>query len=146
LSQGQQSLAQTFMNESGEIDTALINQTRDLTGIAATQTDLDMGLRQNFQQISTAFDDQGQLIQNSVDENGNTIMRQMDTNGNLMLRAMDVQGNDLGSKVIDVNDSVRRLQGITRKQGASMQMGQLSPASQMAAPVEGFASPFTTTG
>ena len=147
LAEGQQSLAQTFMNESGEIDTALINQTRDLAAVAATQTDLDMGMRQNFQQISTAFDDQGQLIQNSVDESGNSIMREMDASGNLMLRAMDAQGNDLGSKVINVNDSVRRLQGLTRQQGANMQMGQLSPASQMSAPApaSGFASPFTTT-
>ena len=142
---GQTSLARTFMNESGEIDTALVNQTRDLAGLAATQTDLDMEVRQNFQQIYNAFDDQGMLIENSVDANGNNIMRQMDDNGFLMLRAMDAQGNDLGSKVIDVNDSVRRLQGLTRQQGANMQMGQLSPASQMVAPVDGFASPFTTT-
>ena len=142
---GQTSLARTFMDESGEIDTALVNQTRDLAGLAATQTDLDMEVRQNFQQIYNAFDDQGMLIENSVDANGNNIMRQMDDNGFLMLRAMDAQGNDLGSKVIDVNDSVRRLQGLTRQQGANMQMGQLSPASQMVAPVDGFASPFTTT-
>lgn len=142
---GQTSLARTFMNESGEIDTALVNQTRDLAGLAATQTDLDMEVRQNFQQIYNAFDDQGMLIENSIDANGNNIMREMDDNGFLMLRAMDAQGNDLGSKVIDVNDSVRRLQGLTRQQGANMQMGQLSPASQMIAPVDGFASPFTTT-
>lgn len=144
---GQQALAQTFMNESGEIDTALINQTRDLAAIASTQTDLDMDMRQNFQQLSTAFDDQGQLIENSIDANGNSIMREMDANGNLMLRAMDAQGNDLGSKVINVNDSVRRLQGLTRRQGANMQMGQLSPASQMSSPMpaSGFANPFTTT-
>lgn len=142
---GQTSLARTFMNESGEIDTALVNQTRDLAGLAATQTDLDMEVRQNFQQIYNAFDDQGMLIESSIDANGNNIMREMDDNGFLMLRAMDAQGNDLGSKVIDVNDSVRRLQGLTRQQGANMQMGQLSPASQMVAPVDGFASPFTTT-
>ena len=145
LATGQQSLAQTFMDESGQIDTALIMQARDLAGIASTQTDLDMGLRQNFQQISTAFDDQGQLIQNSVDANGNSIKREMDDNGMLMLRAMDAQGNDLGSKVIDVNDSVRRLQGLTRRQGANAQMGQLSPALQEPEASSGFATPFTTT-
>lgn len=147
LVSGQQDLAQTFMNESGQIDTALINQTRDLAAVAATQTDLDMGMRQNFQQISTAFDDQGQLIQNSVDESGNTIMRQLDDNGNLMLRAMDAQGRDVGSKIINVNQSVAQLQNLSRQQGANMQMGQLSPASQMSSPVpaSGFANPFTTT-
>lgn len=142
---GQTSLARTFMNESGQIDTALVNQTRDLAGLAATQTDLDMKVRQNFQQIYNAFDNQGMLIENSIDANGNNIMREMDDSGFLMLRAMDAQGNDLGSKVIDINDSVRLLQSLTRQQGANMQMGQTSPASQMVAPVDGFASPFTTT-
>lgn len=145
LATGQKSLAQTFMDESGQIDTALIMQARDLAGIASTQTDLDMGLRQNFQQISTSFDDQGRLIQNSVDANGNSIKREMDDNGMLMLRAMDAQGNDIGSKVIDVNDSVRRLQGLTRRQGANAQMGQLSPALQEPEASSGFASPFTIT-
>lgn len=142
---GQQNLANTFMTESGEIDTALVNQTKDLAGIAATQTDLDMGMRQNFQQLSSAFDDQGQLIQNSVDENGNTIMREMDQNGNLMLRALDATGRDMGSKIINVNQSMYDLQNLQRKQGSNMSMGNLSPASQGSVPTGGFASPYTTT-
>ena len=143
--EGQSNLANTFMNESGEIDASLVNQTRDLAAIAATQTDLDMNHRQNFKQLSTAFDDQGQLIQNSVDESGNTIMREMDQNGNLMLRALDATGRDMGSKIINVNESVSDLQNLQRVQGANMSMGNLSPASQGAVPTSGFASPFTTT-
>ena len=139
VSEGQQQLVNTFMNESGQIDTALINQARDLANVASTRTDLDMGLRQNFQQISTAFNGQGQLIPNSVDENGNTILRQMDDNGNLMLRAMDPRGRGVGSKVINLNDSVRQLRGLTLQSGGNGQMGQLSPANS------GFTSPFTTT-
>tara|TARA_R110000796_G_scaffold199046_1_gene315318 strand:+ start:626 stop:1912 length:1287 start_codon:yes stop_codon:yes gene_type:complete len=139
VSEGQQQLVNTFMNESGQIDTALINQARDLANVASTQTDLDMGLRQNFQQISTAFNGQGQLIPNSLDGNGNTILRQMDDNGNLMLRAMDPRGRDVGSKVINLNDSVRQLRGLTIQSGGNGQMGQLSPANS------GFTSPFTTT-
>jgi hypothetical protein len=145
LAEGQQNLANTFMTESGEIDTALVNQTKNLAGIAATQTDLDMGMRQNFQQLSGAFDDQGQLIQNSVDENGNTIMREMDQNGNLMLRALDATGRDMGSKIINVGQSMQDLQGLQRKQGSNMAMGNLSPASQGSVPTSGFATPFTTT-
>jgi hypothetical protein len=139
VSEGQQQLVNTFMNESGQIDTALINQARDLADVASTRTDVDMGLRQNFQQISTAFNGQGQLIPNSVDGNGNTILRQMDDNGNLMLRAMDPRGRGVGSKVINLNDSVRQLRGLTLQSGGNGQMGQLSPASS------GFTSPFTTT-
>ena len=145
LTDGQNSLAQTFTNESGQIDSALINQTRDLAAIASTQSDLDMNQRQNFKQLSTAFDDQGQLIQNSVDESGNTIMREMDQNGNLMLRALDATGRDMGSKIINVNQSVFDLQNLQRVQGANMSMGNLSPASQGSVPTSGFASPFTTT-
>lgn len=145
LVDGQQNLANTFMTESGQIDTALINQTKNLAGIAATQTDLDMGMRQNFNQLSQAFDDNGQLVQNSIDANGNTIMREMDQNGNLMLRALDAQGRDMGSKIINVNESVGALQELQRKQGANMSMGNLSPASQGTVPTGGFASPFTTT-
>jgi hypothetical protein len=145
LAEGQQSLANTFMTESGEIDTALVNQTKNLAGIAATQTDLDMGMRQNFQQLSSAFDDQGQLIQNSVDENGNTIMREMDQNGNLMLRALDATGRDMGSKIINVGQSMQDLQNLQRKQGSNMAMGNLSPASQGSVPTGGFMTPFTTT-
>lgn len=139
VSEGQQQLVNTFMNESGQIDTALINQARDLANVASTRTDVDMGLRQNFQQISTAFNGQGQLITNSVDGNGNTILRQMDDNGNLMLRAMDPRGRGVGSKVINLNDSVRQLRGLTLQSGGNGQMGQLSPANS------GFTSPFTTT-
>lgn len=145
LAEGQQNLATTFMTESGEIDTALVNQTKNLAGIAATQTDLDMGMRQNFQQLSSAFDENGQLIQNSVDQNGNTIMREMDQNGNLMLRALDATGRDMGSKIINVNQSMKDLQGLQRKQGSNMSMGNLSPASQGSVPTGGFATPFTTT-
>ena len=145
LTDGQNSLAQTFLNESGQIDLALLNQTRDFAAIASTQTDLDMTQRQNFKQLSSAFNDQGQLIQNSVDESGNTIMREMDQNGNLMLRALDATGRDMGSKIINVNESVYDLQNLQRVQGANMSMGNLSPASQGALPTSGFASPFTTT-
>jgi len=142
---GQQNLANTFMNESGEIDAALVNQTKNLAGIAATQSDLDMGMRQNFNQLSQAFDDNGQLIQNSIDANGNTIMREMDQNGNLMLRAMDAQGRDMGNKIINVADSVGQLQQLQRKAGANISMGNLSPTSQGVIPTGGFASPFTMT-
>ena len=145
IQEGQANLANLFTTESGEIDAALINQTKNLAGIAATQSDLDMGMRQNFNQLSQAFDDNGQLIQNSIDQNGNTIMREMDQNGNLMLRAMDAQGRDMGNKIINVADSVGQLQALQRKAGANISMGNLSPTSQGAIPTGGFASPFTTT-
>jgi hypothetical protein len=147
LAAGQDSLTQAFSDGMGGIDTKLVTQTRDLANIAATQTDLDMGMRQNFNQLGQAFDDNGQLIKNSIDANGNTIMREMDTSGNLMLRAMDAQGRDLGSKVINVNESVSQLGELQRRMGGNVNMGQLSPATQMSggAQLGGFAQPYTTT-
>jgi len=147
LAAGQETLTQAFSDGMGGIDTKLVTQTRDLANIAATQTDLDMGMRQNFNQLGQAFDDNGQLIKNSIDANGNTIMREMDTSGNLMLRAMDAQGRDLGSKVINVNESVSQLGELQRRMGGNVNMGQLSPATQMSggAQLSGFAQPYTTT-
>lgn len=145
LAESQQRLSDTFLTESGEIDAALVNQTKNLAGIASTQSDLDMGMRQNFYQLSTAFDENGQLIQNSVDANGNTIMRELDESDNLMLRALDAQGREVGTKIIDVNESLGQLSRLQRKQGSNMAMGNLSPASQGDVPTGGFTSPFTTT-
>lgn len=127
------------------MDVNSINQAKDLAAIAATQGDLDMGMRQNFNQLSQAFDDNGQLISNSVDEQGNTLSRAIDQNGNLLLRSFDVTGNEIGNKVIDINRSLYELGNLQRVTGANQSMGNLSPASQGDIPTGGFMSPFTMT-
>lgn len=141
FAQLQQSMAGGFQN----MDANSINEAKDLAGIAATQSDLDMGMRQNFKQLSTSFDQNGALIANSVDEQGNTLSRAIDQNGNLLLRSFDSTGKALGNKVININQSLNDLSRIKRTPGANISMGNLSPASQGAVPTGGFMSPFTTT-
>jgi len=62
-----------------------------------------------------------------------------------MLRALDATGRDMGSKIINVNQSMYDLKNLQRQQGSNMSMGNLSPASQGVVPTGGFASPFTMT-
>ena len=65
----------------------------------AEQTDIDVNMRNEFKQLSQAFDDQGNLIQNSVMENGTTVSRAIDQNGNLLLRSLDATGERVGDQV-----------------------------------------------
>ena len=128
------------------LDAGQITAARDMARVAAAQGDLDMGMRQEFNQLGQAFDDNGALIKNSIDAQGNTISRSMDDQGNLMLRSFDVTGTKLGDKVINVQNSLQQLNALQTKPGANASMGNLSPAMTGAAPQSGFASPFTTTG
>ena len=125
------------------MDANSITQARDLAGIAATQGDLDIGMRQNFKQLSTAFDETGGLISNSIDAQGNSISRAVDANGNLLLRSFDATGNEIGNKVININRSLNDLAGLRNVTGANASMGNLSPAMSGATAQSGFASPFS---
>lgn len=138
----QQAMANGFQN----LDGGQVAQARDLAKIAAAQTDLDMTMRQDFNQLGAAFSDNGQLIKNSIDEQGNTISRAMDNQGNLLLRSFDVTGKQIGNKVINVNRSLDSLSKLQTMQGGNASMGNLSPAMSAAVPSTGFASPFATTG
>jgi len=127
------------------LDSAQVAAARDLAKIASTQTDLDMSLRQNFNQLGNAFDDNGQLISNSIDAQGNTISRSVDQQGNLLLRSFDATGSAIGEKVLNVRSTLRDLQEMQNVQGANASMGNLSPAMAGDVPTTGFASPFSTT-
>jgi len=127
------------------LDSGQVVAARDMAKIASTQTDIDMGLRQNFKQLGNAFDDNGQLIANSIDEQGNTISRSVDQQGNLLLRSFDMTGAAIGEKVLNVRSTLRDLQAMQNVQGANASMGNLSPAMAGDVPTTGFASPFSTT-
>jgi len=137
-------LATGFDTQSNKMDTTI----RDLARVASAQTDIDMGTRQEFKQLSDAFDDQGNLIANSVGDNGSTISRAIDNQGNLLLRAFDTQGRAMGDKVIDINRSLMSLNDLGNISGANAGMGNLSPAMQAGsggAITSGFMSPYATT-
>jgi hypothetical protein len=156
IQSNQDALSSQFSDQVGGIQNKLeggfqtmdvnsINQAKDLAAVAATQTDMDMGMRQNFQQLSTAFDDNGQLVRNSIDAQGNTLTRNMDAQGNLLLKSFDVTGNEIGNKVININRSLMELGNMKNLAGANTSMGNLSPAMQGNVPTGGFMSPFSQT-
>lgn len=136
----------SLANGLENLDAGQITAARDMAKIASSQTDLDMGMRQNFNQLGSAFDDTGNLIASSIDENGNTIQRQMDQQGNMILNQFDVSGNAIGRKIINVNDTLTQLGQLGNTQGSNVSMGNLTPASSSQVPSGGFASPFAQTG
>ena len=130
-----------FDAANGVMDT----QTRDIAKVAAQQGNLNDNMRQQFNQIGDAFDDNGRLIQNSIMANGNIISRNIDDNGNLLLRAFDTTGRTIGNQVVNINRALVDLSQLDFYAGANVSMGNLSPAMRGEVPTEGFASPFTTT-
>jgi len=135
-------LARGFSQQDKKLD----NQTRELASVAAEQTDIDQNMRNEFKELSRAFDDQGNLISNSVMQNGTTVSRAVDNSGNLLLRSFDAQGNRMGDQVMNINRSLNNLSQLATVQGANTSMGNLSAPMSNAAPSSGFASsPFATT-
>jgi hypothetical protein len=128
------------------LDAGQVTAARDMARIASAQSELDVGMRQEFGQLGQSFDDSGKLIKNSIDAQGNTITRSMDAQGNLMLRSFDVTGQNIGEQVINVQNSLQQLNDLQNKRGANVAMGNLSPPMSASVPETGFASPYTTTG
>jgi len=133
-------------NILSQLDAGQVTQARDFAKIASAQTDLDANMRADFDQLGSAFDDNGQLIKSSIDSQGNTITRAMDAQGNLLLRTFDVQGTELGGGMVNINQRLNELNKLQTMQGGNASMGNLSPAMSAAVPSTGFASPFATTG
>lgn len=140
------SLESEFAQGLAGLDAGQITQTRDLAKIASSQTDLDMGMRQEFNQLGNAFDDSGKLIESTIDAQGNTIARAMDEQGNLILNSFDSSGQGLGSKTVNIRTVLQNLNNLQTRPGANAAMGNLTPASSSAVPNSGFASPFARTG
>ena len=133
-------------NILSQLDAGQVTQARDFAKIASAQTDLDANMRSDFNQLGSAFDDNGQLIKSSIDDQGNTITRAMDAQGNLLLRTFDVQGTEIGGGMVNINQRLNELNKLQTMQGGNASMGNLSPAMSSAVPSSGFASPYATTG
>jgi len=125
-------------------NTEQMKQTRDLANVASGMSELDINMRQDFNQIGKAFDNSGQLIQNSIEENGNTISRAVDKNGMLLLRRFDVTGNSLGDKVINLSRAYTNLNSISMP-GSNSSMGNLTAARTGEVANSGFMSPYQST-
>lgn len=140
-------IASGFDDQTGQMDT----QVSSLAGLASQMTDLDMDMRQEFFQMEGAFDDTGALIRQEVTDTGVTIQRNIDQNGNLMIQKFDQQGQSIGNKVFNINEALAQLAGLGTLPGASVSMGNLSPAMQASptgktnVPTGGFMAPFSVT-
>jgi hypothetical protein len=140
-------IASGFDAQTGQMNT----QVGEMAGLASQMTDLDMGMRQEFFQMEGAFDDTGALISQEVTDQGVTIRRNIDQNGNLMIQKFDQQGQAIGNKVFNINEALAQLAGLGTLPGASVSMGNLSPALQASpngetnVPTGGFMAPFSMT-
>lgn len=127
------------------VDGTLNERVRSLAQIAANQNELNEQQRRQFSLLSSSFDETGGLIRNSILDNGTTINRAIDTNGNLLLRAFDATGRAIGNEVFNINRSLMDLSQLDNYAGASVRMGNLSPAMREDTPTGGFLSPYTIT-
>jgi len=114
-----------------------IKQAKNIAGVAASMETLDMNTRQEFHQLSTAFDDSGELIQSSIDANGNTLQRQIDASGNMIIDKFDVSGQAMGRKMFNIDRSIAALKEVP-SQGGNAVMGNLTPAMSAATLNSGF--------
>jgi len=106
-----------------------ITQARDTARAASTMAGLDNNLRQEFSQLGTSFDDQGNLIQQSVDQNGVTTRRALDAQGNMILNTFDTQGRQLGQQQISLGNALANLQQIEMPRINNPRINSLTPAA-----------------
>jgi len=123
-----------------------INRVRQL--LQSTGRNLDEQTRQQYSELVSAFDANGNLIEQSIDAQGQLVKRRFDDQGNLIASKFDQTGKQVGA----VNLNVRRMlqqaalfeQGlIDRATGANVNMSQMTAPRQ--AEVGGFMTPYTQT-
>ena len=114
-----------------------IKQAKSIAAVASGMETLDLNTRQEFHQLSNAFDDEGELIQSSIDANGNTLQRQIDDSGNMIIDKFDVSGQAMGRKMFNIDMSIAALKEIP-SQGGNSVMGNLTPAMSAATLNSGF--------
>lgn len=101
---------------------------------------LDEGLRDSYQRLSTSFDSQGRLISQSVDNSGNQISRALDNQGNLLLATFNSTGQRVDQQALNINQMMKALDQFTLIPGSNMVMGV-----QPAAVNTSLMSPYTQT-
>ena len=104
-----------------------IKKAKSIAAVAAGMESLDINTRQEFHQLSNAFDDEGALIQSSIDSNGNTLRRSIDDSGNMIIDKFNVSGQAMGQKMFNIDRSIAALKEIP-SQGSNAAMGNLPPA------------------
>jgi len=115
-----------------------INQAKNAAVEAASNPKLDQGMRQNFANLGTSFDNNGALIPTTVDRSGNRIVRSMDNQGNLTLNSFNSLGQPVGSQTLNIAQSLNILSQVSKASAANT---SLTPVGTRA----GIASPYMTT-
>ena len=124
MAKGASAAQNETMQQFQNIDSGQVVQLRNLAQVAANQEGLDADMRNDFNQLGQAYDDNGDLIKSSIDAQGNTITRAIDNQGMMMLNSFDVTGQKLSQKVIDVGARVTQLSDYSQAT-----MGNLTPAN-----------------
>ena len=124
MAKGASAAQNETMQQFQNIDAGQVVQLRNLAQVAANQEGLDADMRNDFNQLGNAYDDNGDLIKSSIDAQGNTITRAIDNQGMMMLNSFDVTGQKLSQKVIDVGARVTQLSDYSQAT-----MGNLTPAN-----------------
>jgi hypothetical protein len=86
-------------------------------------------IRQQYNDLSSAFDEQGRLITRSVDANGIQTSRAIDNQGRLLLARFDQNGNRVDQQALDINQMMRALSSSGFVAGANSGMMQGTPSS-----------------
>jgi len=95
-------MEQQFDSLINELGPETIVRNRDLAAMAAGNTNLDPGLRQNFAMIAQSFDNNGNVIMSSIDASGNSVARNIDNAGNLNIRVYDPRGQIANERSINL--------------------------------------------
>lgn len=99
----------------------LSDQGKQLLTMGLNMDGLSDQQKAQMQEISGAFDAQGNLIRTGQDAMGNTIQREMDANGNMIQKKFDQQGNLIGETSLNVSDV---MQGVNKLNTISGQIEQ----------------------
>ncbi len=127
----QSDIANTQAQETARrVQAVQINQAKNLAMQVANNGGVDAGTRQNFANLTTSFDNSGNLIPSSVDGTGNRVNRAIDQQGNLVLTSFNNLGQPIGNQSINIAQSLGVLEQLNRNNTAST----------------GFAAPYLSTG
>jgi len=102
-----------------ELQAIKLNQAKTAALQAASNPSVDPNVRQNFANLATAFDSNGNVIRTSVDGSGNRIMRSLDSEGNLNLTSYNSLGQPIGNQSLNVAQNLNLLDQLTQSSARS---------------------------
>lgn len=129
-----QAAKQEFVNSIGTIRNLLTDQNLQVNDT----------IRQQYQDLSGAFDDTGKLISRSVDASGIQTARAIDSQGRLLLARFNQNGERIDQQSLDLNKMMKALSGSGFIAGSNSSMQQGTPTSAVGQMVSSnTATPYT---